>query len=500
MNYFKRIILLLTSLMISLSLVGQDADKLTDNGISNAVEEELLFNATAPSYLIDAKTFEGIVTLSGTVNNILERDRAVKVARTVKGVRGVINKIEVKAPEIPDDELKQNVYNAILSDPATELYEINARAENGHITLTGNVDSWQEKKLAAFIVKGVRGVKSINNQINIDSEIIRSDDEIEKDVERSIQNDVRVDGALIDVKVNNATVFLSGTVGSASEKMLAKGLAYTSGVIEVDHSDLEVKKWARNDEMRTKKYLDKSDKEIKDAIMDAYLYDPRVASFNIDVVVDDGAVTLTGEVDNLKAKKAAKQDAKNIVGVTYIKNYVKVRPTEIPENEELETKVSIALENDPAIDRWDIQVTAKNGVIFLNGTVDSYYAKFHVNDLVSKEKGVVAIENNLAIYDDNDRYYYTYYDWNSYYAPQHVDVSNEYKEDEQIRKDIINQLFWSPYVNESEVDVTVVDGTAILKGIVDTYRERKYAEVNAFEGGAKKVKNYLDIEVGENEN
>lgn len=197
------------------------AEKLNDKDITNAVDSELLLNATTPSYLIDVTTNDGIVTLSGSVSNILARDRAVKIARTVKGVRGVVDLVEVDAPYRSNQNLEKDVENALLADPATDSYEIKVAALNGHVTLSGKVDSWQEKQLSEYVTKGVRGVKGVNNDIRIEYSAIRSDYEIKEDIKQSMKNDIRIDDAMIDISVEDGKVELSGIVGSANEKSLA---------------------------------------------------------------------------------------------------------------------------------------------------------------------------------------------------------------------------------------------------------------------------------------
>jgi len=493
MKYLKNILPVIFTFLLGVSAFSQDTKIPTDKEISNAVEEELLSNSATPSYLIDVETDEGIVTLSGSVNNILARDGAIQVARMVKGVRGVIDRIKVTAPAIPDDKLETNIEEALMNDPATAVYEVSANVKNGVVTLNGMVDSWQEKQLAEYVVKGVKGVKEVLNNIVADIKTQRTDTDIERDVQKALNNDVRVDGSLIEVTVKDGRVFLTGVVGSANEKTVANSIAWTNGVISVDHSGLEVKEWSRNDDLRTNKYVIKPDKEIREAILDAFLYDPRVSSFNPDVSVNDGQVTLSGVVDNLKAKRAAEQDAKYIVGVVGVKNYIKVRPDLIPQDEKLEASIHKALVTDPMIDRWDIEVNANNGIVYLNGTADSNYEKFHAEDVVSEQKGVVGIENNLTIYNDDDFYYNDYSGWNTYTPSYQIKVTGNYKSDQQIKRDIQGQLWWSPYVNENEIDITVANGTAILDGQVETYRERKFAEINAREGGAKEIENNITV-------
>ena len=190
---------------------------------------------------------------------------------------------------------------------------------------------------------------------------------------------------------------------------------------------------------------------------------------------------------------SARANAKNVVGVFWVKNYLKVRPAVIPKDSYLEAEIEKAFRKDPLIERWDVDVVADNGVVYLNGTVDSYFEKEQAEDIASKTNGVIAVENNLKVFDDNDYYFNNYYGWNTYFPPYMVNVTPSYKTDREIKDDIESQLWWSPYVNENEVKVTVVNGKATLEGTVYTEREKRYAEINALEGGATSVENDLVV-------
>ncbi len=89
-----------------------------------------------------------------------------------------------------------------------------------------------------------------------------------------------MDHALIDVRVEDAQVTLTGVVGSAAEKDWAYRDAYVHGVENVDDSGLEVKRWARDPDLKGKKYVNRSAEEIESAVTDALRIDPRVSSFN----------------------------------------------------------------------------------------------------------------------------------------------------------------------------------------------------------------------------
>ncbi len=434
------------------------------------METELLLDAAVASHLIDVSVNEGVVTLSGLVDNLFMQERAVSLTQKVKGVRSVINQIEVRAAERPDNEIKQNIESALLFDPATDSYEINVRANNGIVTLTGTVSSWAEKQLAGNVVKGVRGVRRVINNISIDFAEERLDSEIKAEIEKRIESDPYLEAALVNTRVDNGQVTLTGTVGSAAERLIAYNKSWVNGVQAVDNAGLEVEPWAREVNLKATPFQARPDEAVRESVTDAFVYDPRVNSFNIETDVTNGLVTLTGEVDNLKAKKATAADARNTSGVWRVINRIKVRPDELPDDLALGQDVREALKWDPVVDRFDISVVVRNAKVYLGGEVDSYYEREHAADVVSRVNGVVDIENNLAV------------------QPETVAA-----DDPAIEQNIDRELFWSTLVDSGDVDAEVDNGTATLTGEVDTLQEMRAAVSNAFQGGARSVASRIDV-------
>ncbi len=470
----------------------------TDENVRDAVEDAIFFDKAVQLDPIDVTCVDGIVTLSGTTDNILAKKRAARLAETVKGVRSVVNRISVK-PRVDrsSSALKNAVEVALLADPAADSYEITVEADStGHVTLTGTVESWQEKQLAEKIAMGVSGVTGITNNIEVEYESDRADHEIKPEVEEALEWNALVDHQFVEVSVNDGKVKLTGTVGTAAEKRQARYAAWVAGVDEVDDSGLKVRKWARDEERRNTTYTVKPASEIKDAIRDANLHDPRVKSFNVDPNVSGSVVTLRGVVDSLRAKRAAAQNARNTVGVSRVKNRLKIRPAVAHTDEKIENDVRDALLRDPYVDRYEITVNAINGTVYLTGSVDSYFEKAQAEDAAARVKGVVEVSNALTVTETQrpmirDPYVYdtyTYdYDWYDY------EPANAVKPDSQIRQSIEDQLWWSPFVDSDEVIVTVEDGVATLTGTVDSWSEYRSATENALEGGAIAVDNDLAV-------
>lgn len=472
-------------------------EELTDPEIRDAVDDQLLKDLALPVWNIDTVVSQGIVTLTGKVTNILDKERAEKLAATVKGVRGVVNSITVDAPVRPDAEIEKGVERALISDPATEAWEIETKINQGEVTLSGEVDSWQEYHLAAKVAKGVKGVKALTNNIRIAYRSDRSDSEIREDIDGILHWDVFVDDALIEVAVENGKVTLTGAVGSLAEKLEAENDAWVAGVKSVDNR-LKVEWWNRDERLRKDKYVARTDAEIEKAVQDVLFLDPRVDSYKIIVASEQGLVTLSGTVDNLKAKQRAAKDAETVVGVWGVNNKIKVRPQNINDSDVV-AYIHSALLEDPYVDRYEIRVSASNGVVYLLGAVDSAYEKSRAEDIASRQQGVARVKNYLTVHDASLNIYNPYVDELSSYPYIEPRTNREFvtvKSDWEIKEEIEDEFFWSPFVDGDKINVIVDDGKATLTGTVDTWGERRTATENALEGGALVVDNNLKVRFG----
>ena len=350
------------------------------------------------AHLIDVTVSEGIVTLDGSVDNLLAKRRSERIAEAVKGVRAVVNTINVLPPVLrSDSEIRADVKQALLTDPATDAYEIDVRVKDNVVTLSGSVNSWQARKLSGKVAMGVKGVKALHNDLTFEYANMRPDKEIEQDIKRALRWDVLVDHALVDVAVMAGEVTLSGTVGSLSDKRQAIGDAYVANVTGVDAETLEVQLWARDPQLRGNKYKNLSDGEIRKAVSDALSIDPRVSTFTVTPEISNGVAILRGTVDNLKARRAAGRTASNTVGVSRVVNRIKVRPLKVYIDAKLKTRIENALAKDPIVESYEISVTVRNGVVDLFGSVGTVFEKLQAEDLATRVNGVIAVNNYLVV-------------------------------------------------------------------------------------------------------
>lgn len=458
-------------LTFATGLFAAQEKAISDEAVTAAVENNLLIDPGVSPHLIDVATTDGVVTLSGTVSSLLEKDRALTVTRMVKGVRSIVDRLEIRAAHRPDGEIEQDVTQALLTNPATESYEVTVRVKDAVVTLQGTVESWAEKLLAEKVAKGVRGVKAVKNGISYDYESDRPASEIETDIEGRLRADPYIDHRLIDVEVNDGVVTLTGAVGSLAEKSYAESDARVAGVSRIDTRQLKVKWWARDAMTRKTKLRPMTDEQIKEAVKDALLYDPRAAAFEVGVEVEDGEVTLRGIVDNLKAKKAAERDAQHTAGVWKVENRIKVRPADVATDSEIADNIRTALSRDPIVERFEITVMVRNRKAYLSGAVDSLYEKRRAEDVASQVVGVVSVVNNIR---PTRRW--------------------TWKSDQEVKTDVKDEWFWSPFVDGEDLTVRVQQGHVTIAGAVEDWSEMLAAVDNAFESGAKSVETYIRVQ------
>lgn len=68
---------------------------LTDQRITSSIKTKLIAHPEIAALKINVDTDGGVVTLRGTVNSAKQREMAIKIARTTKGVKKVIDKLEI---------------------------------------------------------------------------------------------------------------------------------------------------------------------------------------------------------------------------------------------------------------------------------------------------------------------------------------------------------------------------------------------------------------------
>lgn len=207
----------------------------TDAEIKNDVLDELAWQPNIDENQIGVIVENGVVTLSGVVNNYSKKLAAEKAAKNIEGVKAVALDIEVKYGvdfKKTDKEIAKAIVDAYEWNSSIPEDEIQIKVENGWVFLTGEVQWEYQKNAAKKAIEGLVGVRGINNSITLKNTI--KPKEVKSQIKRAFHRMATLDSNDIILETHGNTVTLRGKVHSIKEKEDAEIAAYKApGVFDV---------------------------------------------------------------------------------------------------------------------------------------------------------------------------------------------------------------------------------------------------------------------------
>jgi osmotically-inducible protein OsmY len=164
----------------------------------------------------------------------------------------------------------------------------------------------------------------------------------------------------------------------------------------------------------------------------------------------------------------------------------------------MEQQLKAALLWDPLLDSSRVHVAVIHRVAYLSGMVDSDLQKADAQDVAARTKGVVLVHNYLKIEPTFSSHYYAWPHDNQspYYVAEIDGPQPTWLSDEQIKKNIEDAFFWSPFVDRDDITVTVRSGVATLTGTVGSWIGYGEADKDAHKSGATDVLNRVKVKKG----
>jgi osmotically-inducible protein OsmY len=138
----------------------------TDTDIAHAAVEALKWNSVVPPNRVTVAVSSGWVTLNGTLDWQYQKDAADRTVRNLTGVRGVTNDITV-TPRVSTTDVQSKIENAFRRSAEIDARRITVVAQNGEVTLTGNVHSWAERREATRAAWAAPGVTQVVDRLDV---------------------------------------------------------------------------------------------------------------------------------------------------------------------------------------------------------------------------------------------------------------------------------------------------------------------------------------------
>ena len=190
----------------------------------------------------------------------------------------------------------------------------------------------------------------------------------------------------IGVAAKDGVVTLSGKVHNFSQKHTAEKAAHRVVGVKAVANDLEVHLLPE---------FKRNDTEIAHAVLNAFTWNVAVPEDKVQVDVEDGWVTLHGQVNWDFQRRAAEDAIRPLNGVRGVSNMIAVLPkTSVSDVRE---KIESALKRHAEIDSKRIQVSASDGKVTLRGSVRSWMERDDAERAAWAAPGVRQVEDLITI-------------------------------------------------------------------------------------------------------
>jgi osmotically-inducible protein OsmY len=215
---------------------------------------------------------------------------------------------------------------------------------------------------------------------------MKSNEELQKDVQNAIKWEPLLHAAEIGVTAKDGVVSLTGVVDCYAKKMEAENAAKKVIGVKALVEKIEVSlphEWAR------------TNGEIADEVLAALKANWTVPNDKVMVKVEDGWITLEGELPWNFQKEAAKKTVNYLLGVKGVTNNITIKSNT---NEALEkADVEAAIGRSWTVDDRDIVVSVSGTTVTLSGTVNSWYQRDEAARIAWNTPGIWHVKNELAV-------------------------------------------------------------------------------------------------------
>jgi osmotically-inducible protein OsmY len=228
----KNIPALLVFIAAPLALFASSA---TDRKIEDAAKSSYNYQTVLEDH-VKVKAKDGVVTLTGTVQDNDEKALAADTVENLPGVLNVRNEIKVKAdyPEKSDGWIAFKIRSRLLVKGNVSATSTKVSSQDGVVTLSGTADSQAQKDLTEAYAKDIDGVKSVQNEIVVQDKLASDSNHKDSDGYRRDSMGDKMDDASITSQVKYALLSHKGTSAIKTKVTTNDGSIVITGVAAND--------------------------------------------------------------------------------------------------------------------------------------------------------------------------------------------------------------------------------------------------------------------------
>ena len=148
----------------------------SDGWIAFKLRTQLLVRSNVSAANTTVSVKDGVVTLTGTADNLAQKELTGEYAKDIDWVKSVKNDIVVKASpatgqtvseKIDDASITSQAKYALLTHRSTRALKTKVTTNDGAVVITGVAGSDAEVSLVTKLVESIRGVKSVTNNMTV---------------------------------------------------------------------------------------------------------------------------------------------------------------------------------------------------------------------------------------------------------------------------------------------------------------------------------------------
>jgi osmotically-inducible protein OsmY len=220
---------------------------------------------------------------------------------------------------------------------------------------------------------------------------MKTDAQLQQDVMNELKWEPTIQAAEIGVAVKDGVVRLSGSVDSYAKKWAADRAAKRVYGVKAVMEEIKVTLAGS---------YKRADKDIAKAATDVLDWNILVPSNHVKVMVQDGWITLSGDVGWYYQKQHAEDVVRHLIGVVGVTNLITIKPP-VPTVKAFEVKNTIedALKRNARLllAAQKIQVECSGSKVILSGSVGSWADRDEAEHAAWSARGVWEVENNLTV-------------------------------------------------------------------------------------------------------
>jgi len=216
--------------------------------------------------------------------------------------------------------------------------------------------------------------------------MMKTDSQLKTDILEELTWDPAIDATDVGVIVKDGVVTLTGHLASHAEKCAAERAALRVSGVRAIAVELDVKLPSEHT---------RSDTDIAIAAQHALNWNVAVPNDGIQVKVEHGNLTLTGEVEWEYQRRAAKRAVRDLIGVVGIMDQIKIKPSISPH--QVQMNIEGALKRQAEREAKHMRILVDGSRVTLQGRVHSWAEREAANGAAWSAPGVTSVINELVL-------------------------------------------------------------------------------------------------------